>query len=458
MHVLGRTATIVLILGDISVLYACVWVTLFIRFFGDPDPFLISAHLTSFTFLFIPWFIVYALIGLYGTRSLVFRRKLPEILFVAQAVNVVSAALLFFLVPFFQIAPKTILALYLVVSTVGMYVWRVYMYPHVVQRKSVGAVIVADGTEASELASAVNNDAHYPLHVHAIMHPERVSITELQHTLELLITSGTVQVVVVDIEDHKLTGLLPYIESTALIEQRVAQVDIRELYEEVFESIPLALIDHRWVLANVLRTPHRVYDAIKRGIDIIAALALLVVAGILFPFIACAIKVEDKGVLFTKQKRVKRHGDVFMAYKFRTMAYTDDGAWIGENKSNYVTRVGHVLRKTHLDELPQAWNILRGDISLVGPRPDIIGLYENIATHTPLYAVRYAIPPGLTGWAQTTQVYENGESPQSLAETHQRLAYDLYYVKNRSILFDIKIMVRTFGTLATTVITKKESS
>ena len=138
---------------------------------------------------------------------------------------------------------------------------------------------------------------------------------------------------------------------------------------------------------------------------------------------------------------------VLRVYKFRTMSANENGVWLGESK-NIVTRVGAFLRKTSIDELPQVLNILRGEMSLIGPRNDIEGLAMRLAEEIPFYTIRTTIKPGITGWAQTHQQYTPGHiSPQSVEETKIRLAYDLYYIKHRSVLLDLNIALRTVKTL-----------
>jgi lipopolysaccharide/colanic/teichoic acid biosynthesis glycosyltransferase len=129
------------------------------------------------------------------------------------------------------------------------------------------------------------------------------------------------------------------------------------------------------------------------------------------------------------------------------MRTSENGVWIGES-TNTVTPLGAFLRKTSLDELPQVLNVLKGDMSLIGPRNDLSKLGERLAEAIPYYNIRYMIKPGITGWAQTHQRYSPGNiSPQSIEETKVRLAYDLYYVKNRSLWLDLGIALRTLGTL-----------
>ncbi len=132
-----------------------------------------------------------------------------------------------------------------------------------------------------------------------------------------------------------------------------------------------------------------------------------------------------------------------MVYKLRSMRFSDNGKWNGEGE-NKVTRVGNFLRKTSLDEFPQFINILKGELSLIGPRNDIKDLGARLGAAIPYYNIRYIVPPGITGWAQINQQYEQGSiSPQSMEETKVRLAYDFYYIKNRSLVLDVVIALKT---------------
>ncbi|MEX0918797.1 MAG: sugar transferase, partial [Candidatus Paceibacterota bacterium] len=131
----------------------------------------------------------------------------------------------------------------------------------------------------------------------------------------------------------------------------------------------------------------------------------------------------------------------------RTMKRSEEGVWLGES-DNQITRVGWWLRKTNIDELPQALAIIKGDISLIGPRSDIKDLGRRLAGNIPFYHTRYFIRPGLTGWAQIKQSYNlDNISPQTVAENTVRLTYDLYYLKNRSLFLDLAVTLRTITAL-----------
>ena len=176
--------------------------------------------------------------------------------------------------------------------------------------------------------------------------------------------------------------------------------------------------------------------------DFIAALVLGVISLVLYPFVIAAIKLEDGGPIFILQKRIGQYNKIITVCKFRSMKSNEDGVWINES-DNPITKVGSVLRGMRIDEFPQLWNVIKGDMSLIGPRPDLAGLGARLSEEIAYYNIRNTIKPGLSGWAQIKQ--EN--IPQSIEDTKVRLAFDLYYVKNRSLMFDIKIALQTIKKL-----------
>jgi lipopolysaccharide/colanic/teichoic acid biosynthesis glycosyltransferase len=180
--------------------------------------------------------------------------------------------------------------------------------------------------------------------------------------------------------------------------------------------------------------------------DIIISLPLLLFALVIFPFVAIALKLDDGGSIFGHQIRIGKNNKLIWILKFRTMLFNDNGAWEKKGLENRLTRVGNFLRKTRLDEFPQVWNVLKGDMSLIGPRPEFPEAVKHYTEELPYYNVRHLIKPGLSGWAQ---LY--GEHPHhgtDVNKTKNKLSYDLYYIKNRSFLLDLKIALRTLKTLA----------
>jgi sugar transferase (PEP-CTERM system associated) len=183
----------------------------------------------------------------------------------------------------------------------------------------------------------------------------------------------------------------------------------------------------------------------RRLVSIAIAGSALLICLPLIPLIALAIKLSSPGPVFFRQKRVGRHGEPFMVLKFRTMRQDAEAAtgavWAGKDDPR-VTKVGRFMRKTRLDEIPQLWNVLRGDMSFVGPRPERPEFVQWLNEQIPYYNLRHIIRPGLTGWAQVR--YQYGAS---LEETKQKLQYDLYYIKHMSVALDLLIIFETVKTV-----------
>src|SRR3989338_8743209 len=187
-------------------------------------------------------------------------------------------------------------------------------------------------------------------------------------------------------------------------------------------------------------------DALKRLMDIVISIPLLLIPILLYPFVFIAVRLDDRGPIFTYQDRVGRNNHIIRILKFRTMIFNDNGDWQSKGLVNKVTAVGSFLRKTRLDEFPQLWNVLKGDISLIGPRPEFPEAVKHYTDEIPYYNVRHLIKPGLSGWAQIYQE-EHPHHGVDTFETTNKLSYDLYYIKNRSFLLDIKIALRTLKIL-----------
>ena len=184
-----------------------------------------------------------------------------------------------------------------------------------------------------------------------------------------------------------------------------------------------------------------IYELLKRAVDVVLSLAIAVFLIIIFPFIALAIKIESPGPIFFKQKRVGKNGEHFMLWKFRSTHRTsvDETVGWGEEGDHVYTHVGKFLRKSYLDELPQIKNVIKGEMSLIGPRPERPEFVEIFKREIPDYEMRLRVRPGLSGWAQV-----NMENRAFANEAREKLKYDLYYIEHRSLWLDFKIALKTF--------------
>jgi exopolysaccharide biosynthesis polyprenyl glycosylphosphotransferase len=236
----------------------------------------------------------------------------------------------------------------------------------------------------------------------------------------------------------------------AILDAQERGVDVTRmptLYEEMTGRVPIHHLESDWIIRSFVDEVRvsGFYDLFKRLVDILGGLAGMVILVILLPFLALAVAIDSGFPVFYSQLRLGRGGSIFRIYKFRSMHNkTDEDTGMRATLENdpRVTRVGNFLRKSRLDELPQFWNVLRGDMSLVGPRaeiPELVGEYQK---QIPFYRARLLVKPGLTGWAQINYGYV-----ASVTETGVKLEYDLYYIKHRTISMDIQIILRTIGTV-----------
>lgn len=220
---------------------------------------------------------------------------------------------------------------------------------------------------------------------------------------------------------------------------------LSDLYEHSFGRVPVKHLGPTWVLSNLVGTAHLDQPSVaKRLLDLTAGVVVGIFTLLLAPFIAAAIVLESGRPVFYRQVRLGRGGREFWITKFRTMrkdAELEGPQWSPKNDPR-TTSVGRFLRRTRLDELPNIWSVIRGDMSMVGPRPERPAFVEMLEAAIPLYRARLAVSPGLTGWAQVSHTYTD-----SVDDAMVKLEYDLYYVKHRSVLFDISILARTVRTM-----------
>ena len=222
--------------------------------------------------------------------------------------------------------------------------------------------------------------------------------------------------------------------------------DFNQVYEEKTHRIPVQKINRNFYefFRFSRSNDNKFYQIFHRTADIIISVIGLVIGFILVPFIFLGNLVANRGSLFYKQERVGRNGEVFEIIKFRTMelnAEPNGAQWTTKNDSR-VTRFGKFLRRSRLDEIPQFYNILKGEMSFIGPRPERPFFVKELSEAIPFYDTRHFIKPGLTGWAQVMTDYAD-----SHADSLEKLQYDLYYIKYRNIFIDITILTKTLSTI-----------
>jgi len=435
-----RRETGILLIGDFLILGVSLWVALFLRNFSLPDPSYFQTNLLPFLPMFVLSLVVFYVAGLYEKLTRPIRRVMGIRILGAQATNVAIAAILFFVLPL-AIAPKTILVLYLIVSVLGESAWRFYrMNLELKVGKRVPALLVGSGVAVQELYEEVRENPRYLLHF--VDHIEATGRPKGQ--VAKMVTSAIekgMRAVVLDLSDERIAGDLPGLYD--IMADGVTFLEFAALYEEIFDRVPLGHLSAIQLLESLPK--HRaIYDAMKRLFDIVLALCAVIIATP-FVVIAAFVLYFESGPPLMSPARVGKGGRVIRLLKLRTMLFDDDGD-PELHKKNHITSVGRILRKTRIDELLQLWNVLVGELSFIGPRPEfpkIAAVYER---EIPQYRMRHLITPGLSGWAQIHD-YDAPRGSADVERTKKKLSFDLYYLKHRSFGLDLAIAVKTLRTL-----------
>jgi lipopolysaccharide/colanic/teichoic acid biosynthesis glycosyltransferase len=447
MNPVPKYEHLILLVGDIAVFTLSLWLMLLVRYLELPTYSLFILHANPFALLFIVWIMVFFLSGLYGKHTRLFRKNLPGLIFSVQLINTALAGLFFFVVPIFGIAPKTNLLLYLIISAPLIYAWRVWVFGRMRTTRSLKGVLIAAGFDAQALANEVASDDRYPFSFAYVIDTAHAPTHEVIQRACRVAAEDDVTFVVIDYADPAVNSALPIIYDAAFRKSRFTLMDVVDLYQEVFDRVPLSLTRYAWVLDQIGAS--RTYDALKRAIDILGALLLGTFSLIAYPFVMIAIKLDDGGPAFIVQERVGRFQRPIRVPKFRTMTGNDSGEYGDNGRSKLVvTRVGKWLRLLRVDELPQLWSVLRGDLSLVGPRPELPALAAQYSARIPYYNARYLVAPGLTGWAQVKHD-RHPHHGAAMEETKEKLSYDLFYLQHRSFLLDLLILFQTVRIIVT---------
>ena len=445
IHTKSSVYTAILLVGDLVAYLFSLIIALAIRYGQMPGRALIYLHLSSFAILFIVFIIINFSAGLYNKRSLLSPNHIPGLLVRTQAIAVLISVAFFYFAPV-SITPKANLFIYAVVSTLLLALWRMVIFPVASSARSQRAVLVGVNSEIQDLFDEINTRSRYGITFVEKLEPAASAEATVVKIGEA-VRRANASVIVVDLHNKMVESAIPFLYS--LIFSGVQVIDAAKLYEGIFDRVPLSMVGERWLVENTGASAvgRLVYDVVKRTIDILVAAVLGLISLIFYPFVFWAIHMDDKGPLFIRQDRIGRNGRPIKIIKFRSMAANDGGAYNSEGKSDLqVTRVGKFIRFTRIDELPQLWNVLRGDISLIGPRPELPALVYVYEKEIPYYNVRHLIQPGLSGWAQ---IYHATHPHHAVAvnDTRDKLSYDLYYVKHRSFLLDLRIALQTFKAL-----------
>lgn len=429
-----------LITSDLTAFYGALALTLIVRYGINRWDEQWAIHRAPFSILLISWVLALYIANLYDPRIL--RNDRDFFARLTQSIGAASIAslLFFYLIPYFGIAPKTNLFLFLIILALFLSGTR-FLYNRIIASGTKKQLlIVGVNTESEELVRFISVNPQFGYRISALVPLEKLS------NIDTLIPEHRIDTIVISPEAYHEQKIISLFYDA--LSHRVNFVGLAAFMEQLTGRVPLGAIDQAWFLENMTEGSKRSFDAVKRAFDISTAVILGIPTLLITPIVALLIKLNSRGPVFIRQKRTGRGGILFDIIKFRSMIATDasglaeagTGAVWAQDKDPRVTRIGRLLRKSRIDELPQLWNILRGDMSIVGPRAERPEFDAMLAQNIPFYQERYLIKPGLSGWAQINYPYGS-----SVQDAVQKLQYDLYYIKHRSLILDLEISLKTIS-------------
>lgn len=448
----------ILLIGDVLILYLSLLLTLLIRYQEKFDLILFQRHLLPFSIVFLILLVTFYIDEMYdltiGKGLAELFNRLIRSLMIGGGIGII-----FFYIAsgrLFTIRPQRVFLIYLLIAAILIYFWRIGFNRLVRSPKiSRNVAIIGFNALTQEITEELITKPEFGLQTKIIIptnHEERVLIPK---HLQPLISETPIEQLKNICQDKNIEIIASTIhprENPTLLKSlidclplKITFFDITNLYEKITGKIPVNKIEQIWFLENLSENNKKLYDRIKRLIDLIASLSLLIISLPFFPLITLVIKLDSAGQTFFTQQRTGKEGDPFTAVKFRTMVKNaeDNGPQWAVKNDGRVTRVGRFLRKTRIDEIPQLFNVLKGEMSLIGPRPERPEFVEQLQKEIPFYKERILIKPGLTGWAQVAGPAYGGSTEESL----EKLQYDLFYIKNRSFGLDLSIALKTIKTI-----------
>ena len=452
---------ILLVAGDLLVAYGSLVFALLYWFRSEPWKFktftdFLQARVPVWYFL-LPLFWIVLLVELYDIHRAGDWKKTVQNVALAASIALGVYLLLYFSYVDSTTSglPRRGVAGFLVSASILTLAWRrfyirLFTAPQFMRR----VLIVGGGRTGQILLKIIDDLSPAPFFIAGIIDddPQKCNTTIEGHPVvgsseDLLeiVAKQHISDIIVAISGELKGGMFQ-----ALLDSQELGVEITRMpvaYEELLGRVPIRLLEADWILRSFVDQARAsgFYELGKRLIDVMGGLVGTLSLLIILPFISIATLIDSGRPIFYTQIRSGRGGQPYKFLKFRTMCQDAeaDGVpqWASQNDQR-ATRVGRFLRRTHLDEFPQILNVLRGDMSLVGPRPERPELVEMFQRNVPFYRARLLVKPGITGWAQINYGYAS-----TVDETIMKLEYDLYYIKHRSFLTDIVILLRTPSTM-----------
>ncbi|MFA5420899.1 MAG: sugar transferase [Patescibacteria group bacterium] len=441
-----------LLFFDLILLFLSLKLTVILRYQGQLTESIQREHFQVFTPIFLIWLIVFYINSLYDFKKIINKNKVLERLGKSILISLIVSMVLFYILPQTQITPKTNLIIFSLLAFTFISLWRI-IFMSINKKYIPGSNIAIIGYNEIIMKTIriIKKNPQIGYNIKFILSEKNHILLDIAEVYGFKIIEDSHQLSRA-IKDYKIDSLIlekdvsemKDLQKTLfnLLPTGINYYNLINFYEEISGQIPLEILNKAWFLENLNLAEKRNFERVKRLVDLaLASLSLFIVIPISL-IVSILIKLTSKGPIFFKQLRCGKNGKEFYLHKFRSMRVQGNNLAPTEKDDPRITKLGKILRKTRVDELPQIFNVLKGDMSFVGPRPERPELIKELSANIPFYNARNLVKPGITGWDQISGEYH---SP-SLEDTYKKLQYDLFYIKNRSIYLDVTIILKTIKT------------
>lgn len=442
------TKRIIVAIIDILILIISLYLSLSLRNLEIISKIEFIEIAIPFSIIFILNIIIFYIYGLYEKMTVKIYRELNKRILYSQILSSILGSLIFYTLPYFSIAPKTILIIYILISSILIFIWRYYARIFIKSNDKNKILIVAEGKELFELLEEIKENKILNIKEFEYIDLANFNSKNIFSEIKKRIEEKKLNMIVINMHHYYIKNSIPLLYELYL--QNINIINFANFYEEIFERIPLDNIDAGWFFENLYKKDRKFYTKIKRIKDLLISIPAFIISLPFYPIIYLILKYQDNGDLFFIAERIGKDNKPFKLYKFRTMTQikNEDINFSDKNEGMRITKFGKILRKSRIDELPQLWNIIIGDLSLIGPRPELPELVKEYKNQIAFYDIRHSVTPGLSGFAQIFQ--DQDKVPKYGIDTEAtkiKLSYDIYYLKHRSLLFDLSLILKTIKIL-----------
>lgn len=448
----SKLKQILLLLGDIVLFYIALYFTLYLRYLSEPRAELWEQNSAAFAWIFLVWILAFYIGNLYNLKNFAHRGRFVESYLKTLAVSMIISIIFFYLFPYNNISPKTNLVIFAGVFSALFLLWRFsfsYVIKNNLPKNNLG--VIGYHPHLNELIRDFKASPHLGYDIKFIILNENDTIDpEIRRLVDVFGENDNLEELS---SKYKISNIIlaKDVNNSPELKRRlfnclplgISYTTLPNFYEKITGRVPLEIIGQSWFLENLDLADKKIFETAKRIFDFSLAIIMLIITLPFWPFILLAIKLSSPGPVFFIQYRMGKNNIPFKMYKFRTMRTDNNNYALTVKNDKRITGVGQIMRKTRIDEIPQLINIIKGQMSFIGPRPERPEFIAELKQNVPFFDIRTLVKPGISGWDQISGEYHSA----SVADTMKKLQHDLFYIKNRSLYLDATIILKTIKTI-----------